>query len=77
MDAHVPFVNNMQDRQLSWQHCTVASSFRTSLRPTGAGAHLLLQVAPWSKTGGLGDVVGGLPIELVKRGHSVMTVAPR
>merc|ERR1739848_276731 len=35
------------------------------------------EVAPWSKTGGLGDVVGGLPIELAKRGHRVMTVAPR
>jgi hypothetical protein len=35
------------------------------------------EVAPWSKTGGLGDVVGGLPIELAKRGHKVMTVAPR
>lgn len=35
------------------------------------------EVAPWSKTGGLGDVVGGLPIELAKRGHTVMTVAPR
>jgi len=34
-------------------------------------------VSPWSKTGGLGDVVGGLPIEMVKRGHKVMTVAPR
>jgi granule-bound starch synthase len=38
---------------------------------------LLLQVAPWSKTGGLGDVVGGLPIELAKRGHKVITIAPR
>jgi Starch synthase catalytic domain len=35
------------------------------------------EVAPWSKTGGLGDVVGGLPVELAKRGHNVMTVAPR
>lgn len=35
------------------------------------------EVAPWSKTGGLGDVMGGLPIELAKRGHRVMTVAPR
>lgn len=35
------------------------------------------EVSPWSKTGGLGDVVGGLPIELAKRGHKVMSVAPR
>lgn len=35
------------------------------------------EVAPWSKTGGLGDVVGGLPIELAARGHKVMTIAPR
>lgn len=35
------------------------------------------EVAPWSKTGGLGDVVGGLPLEMAKRGHKVMTIAPR
>jgi granule-bound starch synthase len=35
------------------------------------------EVSPWSKTGGLGDVVGGLPVELAKRGHRVITMAPR
>ncbi|GMH43688.1 hypothetical protein BSKO_11610 [Bryopsis sp. KO-2023] len=35
------------------------------------------EVTPWSKTGGLGDVIGGLPIELAKKGHKVMTIAPR
>ena len=35
------------------------------------------EVAPWSKTGGLGDVCGALPLALARRGHRVMTVAPR
>eukprot|EP00878_Enallax_costatus_P000485 GHUV01000577.1.p1 GENE.GHUV01000577.1~~GHUV01000577.1.p1 ORF type:complete len:622 (+),score=214.06 GHUV01000577.1:161-1867(+) len=35
------------------------------------------EVSPWSKTGGLGDVVGGLPVELAKRGHKVLSIAPR
>ncbi|KAL3499113.1 hypothetical protein ACH5RR_041845 [Cinchona calisaya] len=35
------------------------------------------EVAPWSKTGGLGDVLGGLPPALAAFGHRVMTVSPR
>ncbi|XP_074582770.1 granule-bound starch synthase 1, chloroplastic/amyloplastic-like [Curcuma longa] len=35
------------------------------------------EVAPWSKTGGLGDVLGGLPPAMAAKGHRVMTIAPR
>eukprot|EP00204_Picochlorum_oklahomense_P001340 CAMPEP_0118798404 /NCGR_PEP_ID=MMETSP1161-20130426/808_1 /TAXON_ID=249345 /ORGANISM="Picochlorum oklahomensis, Strain CCMP2329" /LENGTH=728 /DNA_ID=CAMNT_0006725817 /DNA_START=109 /DNA_END=2295 /DNA_ORIENTATION=+ len=35
------------------------------------------EVSPWSKTGGLGDVTGSLPVELAKRGHNVFSIAPR
>lgn len=34
------------------------------------------ECAPWSKTGGLGDVAGALPKALARRGHRVMVVAP-
>jgi starch synthase len=35
------------------------------------------EIVPFSKTGGLGDVVGALALTLSKRGHSVLTVSPR
>jgi starch synthase len=35
------------------------------------------EVAPWSKTGGLGDVAGALPRALAARGHAVHVVTPR
>jgi starch synthase len=35
------------------------------------------ECAPWSKTGGLGDVMGALPKALAARGHRVMAFAPR
>ncbi|WIA29975.1 hypothetical protein OEZ86_000073 [Tetradesmus obliquus] len=34
------------------------------------------EVAPWSKVGGLGDVMAALPAALAARGHRVMTVSP-
>jgi Starch synthase catalytic domain len=35
------------------------------------------EAEPYSKTGGLGDVCGSLPIALAARGHRVMVVLPR
>lgn len=35
------------------------------------------ECAPWSKTGGLGDVMSALPKALARRGHRVMVVVPR
>jgi starch synthase len=35
------------------------------------------EVAPWSKTGGLGDVAAALPRALAARGHDVTVVTPR
>ncbi len=35
------------------------------------------EVAPWSKVGGLADVVDALPVALAARGHRVMTVSGR
>lgn len=46
----------------------------------GHGMSIVLvsaEVGPWSKTGGLGDVLGGLPPALAAIGHRVMTIAPR
>lgn len=59
---------------------TVASALDSGVVKTAKPMDIVFvaaEVAPWSKTGGLGDVVGGLPIELVKRGHRVITIAPR
>ena len=48
--------------------------------PTKVTYHIVFvtaEVAPYSKTGGLGDVCGSLPIALAARGHRVMVVSPR
>ncbi|GMH09606.1 hypothetical protein Nepgr_011447 [Nepenthes gracilis] len=38
---------------------------------------LAAEVAPWCKTGGLGDVLGGLPPAMAARGYRTMTICPR
>ncbi|CAK9167462.1 unnamed protein product [Ilex paraguariensis] len=46
----------------------------------GIGMNIIFvaaEVGPWSKTGGLGDVLGGLPPAMAANGHRVMTVSPR
>ncbi|KAL6556219.1 hypothetical protein OROGR_005507 [Orobanche gracilis] len=46
----------------------------------GTGINLVFvsaEIGPWSKTGGLGDVLGGLPPAMAANGHRVMTVSPR
>ncbi|CAA2992439.1 granule-bound starch synthase 1, chloroplastic amyloplastic [Olea europaea subsp. europaea] len=46
----------------------------------GTGMNLVFvasEVGPWSKTGGLGDVLGGLPPAMAANGHRVMTVSLR
>nr|ALT57242.1 truncated starch synthase [Hordeum vulgare var. distichon] len=50
------------------------------VRATGSGMNLVFvgaEMAPWSKTGGLGDVLGGLPPAMAANGHRVMVVSPR
>ncbi|CAN6466289.1 unnamed protein product [Victoria cruziana] len=35
------------------------------------------EAASWSQTGGIGDILGGLPPAMAARGHRVMTISPR
>ncbi|KAM1977842.1 hypothetical protein ACFX16_014600 [Malus domestica] len=60
---------------------TVNSTRKTSgVIVCGSGMNLVFlgtEVGPWSKAGGLGDVLGGLPSAMAANGHRVMTISPR
>ncbi|KAL1830302.1 hypothetical protein ACET3Z_008714 [Daucus carota] len=56
------------------------NSYNSGVIRCGSGMSLIFvasEVGPWSKTGGLGDVLGGLPPAMAANGHRVMTVSPR
>ncbi|KAG6412626.1 hypothetical protein SASPL_125309 [Salvia splendens] len=55
----------------------IKSSDTTSPTTTYNVVFVTSEAAPYSKTGGLGDVCGSLPIALAARGHRVMVVSPR
>ncbi|KAF5734370.1 UDP-Glycosyltransferase superfamily protein isoform 1 [Tripterygium wilfordii] len=72
---------NMVDRlQIRTQAKALAREARSNKIVCSHGMNLVFvgaEVGPWSKTGGLGDVLGGLPPAMAARGHRVMTVSPR
>ncbi|KAL0400590.1 UNVERIFIED_CONTAM: Soluble starch synthase 1, chloroplastic/amyloplastic [Sesamum latifolium] len=53
------------------------TSDQASTRTTYNVIFVTAEAAPYSKTGGLGDVCGSLPIAMAARGHRVMVVCPR
>lgn len=72
--------SNVTQRSVRSVAVRAAASSPIPIQKTSAPMNIVFvaaEVAPWSKTGGLGDVVGGLPVELARRGHKVMTIAPR
>ncbi|XP_048230632.1 granule-bound starch synthase 1, chloroplastic/amyloplastic [Ricinus communis] len=81
----VNMVDKLQMRSLATKAGKKVPSAVQKDRPScsivcGQGMNLVFvgaEVGPWSKTGGLGDVLGGLPPALAARGHRVMTVSPR
>lgn len=57
-----------------------ASTHRAAARAEGERLNIVFagfECAPYSKTGGLGDVMQSLPKALVRRGHRVMVWLPR
>ncbi|KAG9448233.1 hypothetical protein H6P81_014361 [Aristolochia fimbriata] len=56
---------------------TTIEGSETTIQVTYNIIFVTSEAAPYSKTGGLGDVCGSLPISLAARGHRVMVVSPK
>lgn len=76
----VSAIESLMGDALRARKCGVAQASRVNTTMAMKGMNIVFvssEVSPWSKTGGLGDVLGGLPAALAARGHRVMTIAPR
>lgn len=72
----------LKSRKVQLRAKVVKSESATSSQVVKCGSGMSVvfvgaEVGPWSKTGGLGDVLGGLPPAMAANGHRVMTVSPR
>ncbi|KAM7472355.1 hypothetical protein LguiA_010538 [Lonicera macranthoides] len=71
---------NVTARQVRGKKLKNGNSRPCAVLVCAGGMNLIFvgsEVGPWSKTGGLGDVLGGLPPAMAANGHRVMTVSPR
>ncbi|XP_050385519.1 granule-bound starch synthase 1, chloroplastic/amyloplastic-like [Argentina anserina] len=73
-------LNSVSSKSIAMRQVSTRSEKRLGGVVCGKGMNLVFvgtEVGPWSKTGGLGDVLGGLPPAMAALGHRVMTISPR
>ncbi|KAL0002402.1 hypothetical protein SO802_016183 [Lithocarpus litseifolius] len=78
--VHVRTMAKLTNRQTRSKTFKSGNAWTSRTIVCGSGMNLIFvgtEVGPWSKTGGLGDVLGGLPPAMAANGHRVMTVSPR
>ncbi|XP_075671797.1 granule-bound starch synthase 1, chloroplastic/amyloplastic-like [Castanea sativa] len=78
--VHVRTMAKLSARQTRSKTFKSGNAWTSRTIVCGSGMNLIFvgtEVGPWSKTGGLGDVLGGLPPAMAANGHRVMTVSPR
>ncbi|XP_030931879.1 granule-bound starch synthase 1, chloroplastic/amyloplastic-like [Quercus lobata] len=78
--VHVSTMAKLTTRQTRSKTFKSGNAWTSRTIVCGSGMNLIFvgtEVGPWSKTGGLGDVLGGLPPAMAANGHRVMTVSPR
>ncbi|KAL4622062.1 hypothetical protein ACB092_06G269900 [Castanea dentata] len=78
--VHVRTMAKLTARQTRSKTFKSGNAWTSRTIVCGSGMNLIFvgtEVGPWSKTGGLGDVLGGLPPAMAANGHRVMTVSPR